>query len=326
MGVNGDMQENSTRIRICIWPVLILLLFFQRGPDAIPQSQKIEARQLLEDLRILSADDMEGRKPGTRGSARARDYIVRRFKESGIRPFGDSYLRSFQFSFRNQTAALDGFNVVGHVRGKRDPDRFLVITAHYDHVGIEGGVVYNGADDNASGVAGLFAIAAHFAKNPPDHSILFAALDAEESGGFGARDLLRSSPVPKEAIVMNVNLDMICRDRNNVLFAAGTYHYPFLRPYLEKIIPRSSVKLLFGHDSPDLSDFEDWTDDSDHIWFHREKIPFIYFGVEDYEHHHKPTDDYENITPAFYVAAVDTIIDAVREFDQHLVEIARRSQ
>ncbi len=311
------------RIFIVAAALLLSSVNLAQAPTAALRSNVIDAPQLLRDLQILSADDMQGRKPGTAGHLKARAYILDRFRQSGIAPVGDSYLRPFTFSFRGSSAALEGANVAGYVKGRVRPDRFLVVTAHYDHVGVINGQVFNGADDNASGTAALFAVGKYFQEHPPDNSILIVALDAEESGINGGREFVRAPPVSGSAMVMNVNLDMICRDKSSVLYAVGTYHYPYLRPYLEKLAPRPALKFLLGHDRPDEVGADDWTDDSDHIAFHRAGIPFIYFGTEDYDYHHKANDEYESIMPAFYVGAVETIIDAIREFDKNLEDIQR---
>jgi hypothetical protein len=117
---------------------------------------------------------------------------------------------------------------------------------------------------------------------------------------------------------------MISRDKNDILYAVGTYHYPFLKPFLERVAAQAPVKLLLGHDNPNQKDVEDWTGDQSGYAFHREKIPFIYFGVEDFEQHHQPTDDYETTTTAFYVRAVETVIAAVKEFDKNLPQIEKQ--
>ena len=104
------------------------------------------------------------------------------------------------------------------------------------------GQIFNGADDNASGVAALLAVAARISASKPAHSVVFAALDAEETGLNGARAFLADPPVPREGIVMNVNLDMVARDAKNILFASGTFHYPFLKAYL-KDVARAPVAL-----------------------------------------------------------------------------------
>lgn len=284
-------------------------------------SSSINARQLLDDVKILSSDRMEGRKAGTPGGVRARAYVTQRFKESGLKPFGDSYVREFDFSDAKEKTTRRGANVVGYVRGAARPDRYVVVTAHYDHLGVRDGKTYNGADDNASGVSALFALAEFFSRNRPAHSIIFAALDVEEGGGAGAKNFVNSPPVPKGEIVLNVNLDMVSHSERGELYAAGAHHYPFLKPYLERVAAHAPVKLLLGHDRPDLPKGDDWTFSSDHGAFHRERIPFVYFGNEDHPNYHRPTDDFETITPEFYARAVETILQTLRLFDSELQTI-----
>lgn len=315
-----------TMERLIFFLLTLLLLapvgLAQTPSGLVPESNLINAKQLLHDLEVLSADDMEGRKPDTPGSAKARAYILKRFGESGIQSFGDSYLQNFTFSYGRDKAVHNGVNIIGYLKGTERPEHFLVISAHYDHLGTQNRQVYNGADDNASGTAALFALAAYFNSHRPANSLIFVAFDAEENTSEGgSKNFLLHPPVKPETIAMNVNMDMICRDKNDILYAVGTYHYPFLKPFLEKIASQARVHLRFGHDKPNEKGVEDWTTESDHIQFHLRKIPFIYFGVEDEEQHHQPTDDYATITPAFYVKAVETIIEAVRQFDEHLPEI-----
>jgi Zn-dependent M28 family amino/carboxypeptidase len=286
------------------------------------QTAGVDGPQLLRDLETLSADAMEGRLPGTPGGARARAYIVQRFKEAGIEPLGGSYERQFSFRDRRGTSDQQAVNIIGVIRGRRDPDRYIAITAHYDHLGVRNGEIFNGADDNASGVAALLAVAARANADKPEHSLLFAAVDAEESGLNGSRALLQDPPVPREAIVLNVNVDMVARDAKNVLFASGTFHYPFLKAYL-KGVARAPVVLRLGHDAPGTKE-DDWTKDSDQFSFHQAGIPFIYFGVEDEAQHHKPTDDAETVTREFFIGAANTILAAVRAFDANLEAIAKR--
>lgn len=300
-----------------------------RTPRAEPRSRHFDAGQLLRDVETLSADAMGGRKSGTPSGAKARDYVVRRFRQAGLEAFDASYLQPFTFSLGGESALRQGANVVGFVKGKKatppSAARYLVVTAHYDHLGVEKGEIYNGADDNASGTAALFALAAYFTRHRPAHSIIFVAFDAEEGSGAGARKFVSEPPVDKRAIVLNVNLDMISRNARNELYASGTYHYPFLKLYLEQVAKRAPVKLLLGHDSPAAPPGQNWTTQSDHVAFHRAKIPFVYFGVEDHKDYHKPTDDFENIEPAFYVHAVETILDALKSFDENLSEIEKQN-
>ncbi len=306
--------------RVLLLTVLAAACSVARSQHAAPE---IDREQLLTDLRVLSADDMEGRLTGTRGGEKARAYVGERFRASGIEPAGDSYEHPFEFPVRSRTGEVQrtGVNVIGRVAGHSTPDRAIVITAHYDHLGAQGTRVFNGADDNASGTAALFAVGRHFTANRPANSLILAALDGEEAGLAGALAFVRSPPVPLGSIALNLNLDMIGRDPNNLLFAVGTYHYPFLKPFIEEVARRAPVTLRTGHDEPGKP--EDWTRDSDHFVFHERGIPFIYFGVEDFAEHHAETDDYETLTHDFYVRAVETIIDAIGVFDANLDAIAR---
>jgi Zn-dependent M28 family amino/carboxypeptidase len=301
--------------------IVVVAALAAAGLGVAGTQSAVDVRQLLRDVEVLSADDMQGRLAGSEGSARAREYLVRRFRDAGIQPIGESYERPFMFRAGRQAAERQGTNLVGVVRGTRNPDRYIAVTAHYDHIGIRNGEIHNGADDNASGVAALLALALHFSRDKPQHSLLFAALDAEESGLNGARELVRNPPVPLSAIVLNVNLDMLGRERANRLYAVGTHHYPFLKPYLSDVA-QPPVTLLFGHDVP--ADGGDWTKDSDHYAFHQAGIPFIYFGVEDVEQHHKPTDDAATITAEFFAGAANTAAAAVRAFDAKLEAIQQR--
>ena len=280
-----------------------------------PSSKMFDAGQLLRDLQTLSADDMEGRSADRQTMHKARDYVEKRFKESGILPLGQTFKQEFDIKSRSSSEVLQGVNYVGQIQGRKKGGQYIVVTAHYDHDGIKNGEIYNGADDNASGTAALFAIASYFKKNHPDHSIIFVAFDAEEKGLLGARHFVANLPVKKESILLNINMDMISRNDKGELYAVGTYHYPQLKPALEAAQKKSGIKLLFGHDDPKLGR-DDWTNQSDHATFHREKIPFIYFGVEDHKDYHRPTDDFANIQPEFYVRAVETIISAVNGFDK----------
>ena len=300
----------------------ILILIFALSPMAelpalsAPKSKIVNAERLLRDLETLSADEMEGRGIGSNGSRKAREYIVRRFTESGIKPFQNNFIQPFEFTTR-EGARLRGANVVGYIEGKKYKDRYLVVSAHYDHEGVKDGEIYNGADDNASGTAALFALAEYFKKKRPSHTIVFAAFDGEESGLRGARAFVDAPPVAKEKIALNVNLDMISHNDKSELYAVGTYHYPQLKPALERAARSSKIKLLFGHDRPEQGR-DDWTTQSDHGAFHAVKIPFVYFGVEDHPDYHRPTDDFANINQEFYIRAVETILDAVKGLDKDL--------
>jgi Zn-dependent M28 family amino/carboxypeptidase len=300
--------------------VLLLTLsgsLLVRARQDAPASAIINSAQLLTDLKVLSADDMEGRLVDTPGGAKARAYVIARFKVSGIAAFGTTYEFPFTFAGRRGNAAeRHGVNVVGRIDGSRRAPHYIVVSAHYDHIGTQGGQIANGADDNASGTAALFAIASYFARHKPANSLIFAAFDAEESGLRGSQAFVKQPPVDATQLSIDINADMIGRDPDDKLFVVGTALQPFLKPYIETIAAKAPVKLLIGHEDPKQP--EDWTRDSDHYSFIQGKIPALYFGVEDFGQHHKATDDYETMTYSFYVRAVETLVQAVQEFDAHL--------
>jgi Zn-dependent M28 family amino/carboxypeptidase len=300
-------------IALCV----ILFSAVNAGVDARQARAVVNRDQLLADLKTLSADDMQGRQAGTEGGAKARAFVIERFKAVGLKPFGASFESPFTFTGGRGAAAAErqGVNVIGHITGTKQPDRYLVITAHYDHIGVREGVVFNGADDNASGTAALFALAEYFVKNPPAHSLIFAALDAEESGLRGARAFVAKPPVDASALVINLNMDMIGRDANNLLYVVGTYTQPALKPVIERVAATAPVKLTMGHDDPTNKAVENWTGSSDHAAFCQARIPCLYFGVEDFENHHKATDKFETMTYDFYVRVVETMIEVTRAFD-----------
>lgn len=274
---------------------------------------KLNTEQLIADLKVISSDEMEGRLVGTEGNAKARAYIISRFEEIGVAPFGDSYSHPFSFKRRNG-AEIQGTNVLAMMPG--ETDSVIVISAHYDHLGVRDSLIYNGTDDDASGTAAVLALADYFSQGiTPKHTLVFATFDAEEGGLRGARAFVEDS-VFLQKVVLNVNMDMISQNDKNEIYAAGTHHYPFLKPILETV-ETGDLNLLFGHDTPDLG-YDDWTSASDHGPFHQKGIPFVYFGVEDHEHYHKATDEFETIPQEFYKKSVQLILNAVLKLDNQL--------
>ncbi len=282
-----------------------------------PESKYFDTVQLLRDVEYLASDELEGRDAERPSIQKSRDYLEKRFKESNLEMIASSFRQNFIIKYKTLTMTPPGVNFVGKITGRKYPDKYIVITAHYDHLGIRDGDIYNGASDNASGTAALFALAEYFKKNRPDHSFLFVAFDAEEQWYQGSKYFMSNLPVKKESILLNMNMDMISQNDKNELYAAGLSHYPQLKPAMEAAQKKAKVKLLFGHDRRELGD-EDWTSQSDHLIFYQEKIPWIYFGVEDYKDYHKPTDDFVNIHPEFFVRAVETIIEATIALDKGL--------
>lgn len=273
----------------------------------------------LEDVRILSADDMEGRLVGSPGGEKARAYILGRMREIGLVPVEQAFVIK-----RKDGTEARGVNLIARIEGATPGGKVMVITAHYDHLGVHDGQIYNGADDNASGVAGLLAVAEAFKAASPKHTVLLVALDAEEGGLRGARAFLETPPIPAASIALNINFDMLAKNAKGELYAAGGSPNPWVRARLESLVPTAPVSLKLGHDTGPDDSFDNWTYQSDHGVFARAGIPWVYFGVEDHPEYHKPTDDFATVPQAFFVKAINTVVAAARLFDEQLETIPAR--
>lgn len=291
----------------------------------------VDQAELMRVVRTLSAPSLEGRRTGTDGGRAARRFIRDAFRQIGLTPAGEDFLQPFRFVRRADSRFQlpghppeerydDAANIVGYAPGTRPTARPIVLTAHYDHLGQRDGVMYPGADDNASGVAALLAVARYVRAHPLARRVIFAALDGEEEGLEGAKAFLRAPPVPVSEMALNVNLDMVSRNDRHEIFAAGIFHNPSLKPIVEDVQRRSPVKIRFGHDQPRTRGgmVDDWTLQSDHGVFHQAGVPFIYFGVEDHPDYHRPTDTADKIDPGFFARVVEMLIDTVITADARL--------
>ena len=268
----------------------------------------------MADVTTLAAPEMEGRLTGSAGSKRSQALILERFKQLKLQPVNGSYEQKFSFTrARNNQTFPDAVNLMGLVRGthEQESEQYVLVTAHYDHLGVRNGQTYYGADDDASGVAGMLAIAHWFARHPARRSVLFIAFDAEEQGLQGSRYFVANPPVPLSRISVVVNLDMVGRGDKNELFAVGTRYTPALKPAIEAAAKGHRIAVRFGHDSPGVQGEQDWTQSSDHGPFHSAGRPFIYFGVEDHADYHQPTDTADKIPRQFFVEATSVILATV---------------
>jgi Zn-dependent M28 family amino/carboxypeptidase len=297
------------------------VLHAQSGP-ACPVVA-IDSAGMLHDVFRLADDSMRGRRVGTPENAKARDFIAARFDALGLDHVAPGRIQPFNAATRQ--GGVSGFNVLGTIKGTRFAEQYIVISAHFDHIGAVGpgaecrpsgaDSICNGADDNASGVAAVLALARVFEREPPRHSVVFVAFDAEEFGGVGSHAWVAAAPIPLDQILVDVNLDMVGRNVKNQLYAAGPTRYPGLRPLVEQAIACAQITVTIGHDGPGSAGGEDWTNQSDQGAFNAKGIPFVYFGEEDHPDYHRATDSAERLMPAFYVAAVRMVADFVRRFD-----------
>jgi len=173
----------------------------------------IDSNMVRKHLYTLAADNMEGRQSGTPGIEKAAVYIENEFKKIGLSTFGDleSYRQTFTFKNRKSKEDIISSNIIGVLEGKSKKDEYVIISAHYDHLGMkksgEGDLIYNGANDDASGVTGVLALAAYFKKVGHERTIVFAAFTAEEMGLIGSTYFGKEIDAAK--FVAGINLEMI---------------------------------------------------------------------------------------------------------------------
>ena len=199
-------------------------------------------------------------------------------------------------------------NVVGLLEGS-DPAlraEAVAITAHYDHVGVSGDRIYHGADDNASGTAGVLEIARAFARSPerPKRSILFLVFEAEERGLLGAFQYVERPLVPLDKTVAVLNMDMIGRDEDsptwntraadnkNGLNIVGTLYNPDLRKVIEAENKDIGLTLDYKTDGDDR---ESWFSRSDHFPFAIRGVPMVLFNTGEHPDYHTENDTWDRI-------------------------------
>lgn len=320
------MTVNQTLLRRCAGALAFVTIAVSAASAQRPVSADPTTATLMRRLSALSADSMEGRLAGSVGGARARAWLLRELSSIGVKPLSERF--EMPFTLRQRTPSPDsiGTNIIARIPGTKGSGPVLVLSAHYDHVGIRNGQIYNGADDDASGCVALLAIAEQLLKAPPQHDVILAFFDAEEGGLQGARAFVANPPLPLSRVAVNVNLDMVARQDGGALWVAGTSHTPALKPLAEQAAKGASVRIRFGHDTKDLKPGDDWTNSSDHGAFHAKGIPFLYLGVEDHADYHKPGDDAEKVDPSFFRGTMEYAAALVRALDGALAQLPARSE
>ena len=253
--------------------------------------ESIAASDLERMVSVLADDTFEGREAGSRGGNAAAGYLMRRFASLKLKPAGagGTYWQPFGAGYRNILSVLPG----------SDPelrDEYILIGAHYDHVGYGNrrnsygpfGYIHNGADDNASGSATVLEIAEAFSKlpTPPRRSVIFALWDAEEKGLLGSKHWLQYPTIDRSKICFAINLDMVGRLRNERVEVYGSRTAAGLRRFLSEANDTNPLRLDF---------IFKMKADSDHYPFFTWKIPVVMFHTGLHEQYHRPSDDVERI-------------------------------
>ncbi|QTV05000.1 M20/M25/M40 family metallo-hydrolase [Faecalibacter bovis] len=263
--------------------------------------QQVEVKNLQKHIYFLADDKMKGRGTGSKQNAKASKYIAKEFKKLALQPLGnDGY-------FQNFTAKVKRVVVPDSIRSARNVIGFLdnqaaktiVIGAHYDHIG-EGkqgsslaensyGIIHNGADDNASGIAGLLELARIYSSNNIKEPVnfLFIAFGAEELGLVGSRYFVKNPTLNLENIHWMLNMDMIGRfnaEKGVSIIGYGTS--PEFEILYNKIDKSKFIKHYTGYEG---------RGGSDQTSFYEKDIPVLFFHTGGHPDYHKPTDDSDKI-------------------------------
>lgn len=205
---------------------ILFLSFFLYSSAAIGQTSKettstffIDSLLVKKHLYTLASDDMEGREAGTKGIEKAAQYIEKEFERIGLSTFEglETYRQTFTFTDRRTKKEITSANIIGVLEGKSKKDEYVIISAHYDHIGfgkaVAGDSLYNGANDDASGVVGVLTLAEHFKKIGNERTLVFAAFTAEEKGLVGSTHFGKG--IDAEKFVAGINLEMIGKTPNS---------------------------------------------------------------------------------------------------------------
>ena len=283
----------------------------KRSLDEVTLINSITPTALKTHLTIVASDQMEGRDTGSKGQKKAGVYLIEQYKKAGI-PFpkgATSYYQNVPAAFMNKDSdenLPDSENIWAFIEGTEKPDEIVVVSAHYDHVGIKKGVIYNGADDDGSGTVALIEIAKAFqkAKNEgygPKRSILILHMTGEEHGLYGSDYYSQHPLFPVAKTVADVNIDMVGR-RDGDHVASNNYIYligsDYLSTELYNICETENKKythLDIDYKYNDRKDPNRFYYRSDHYNFAKLGIPVVFLFNGTHEDYHKPTDKVEKI-------------------------------
>lgn len=285
------------------------------------RSQAPQPGNILAHVSFLASDDLQGRGTGTEGERMAAKYIESKFKKLKLKPYGDNKTYRQQFDFKGGMhgtgEAGKAMNLVGYL--DNGAPTTVIIGAHYDHLGMgnqgssldpnPAGKIHNGADDNASGVAGLLELARYLKTNKvkEKNNFLFLCFSGEELGLYGSDYFVEHPTIDLASVNYMINLDMVGRldPKNGGLSVSGSGTSPGWEPLLKKL---STQEVPITTDSSG-------TGPSDHTKFYLKKIPVLHFFTGSHSDYHKPSDDADKINAQGEVAVLNVIINVIEQTD-----------
>jgi Peptidase family M28/PDZ domain len=282
-----------------------------RWPQPIDDGEaSIDQEDIRKHLEFLAGDEMKGRRTGSDEEKKAAEYITKHFEACGLKPAGDE--KGWGQKFR--AVAFTGTNILGVLPGSSQvkASEYVVVGAHYDHVGLgtfgsrtqASGQIHNGADDNASGTCGLLELVEAFGKKPCKRSILFFSFSGEELGLFGSKAWCEKPTRPLAKVVAMVNLDMIGRCRENYVYVGGCGTGKGFPDLVRKQAEKFPFKLELGPGGTGPSDFEP---------FYKKEVPVLCFFTGLHEEYHTPADDIALINCADEAGIVRLTYRVVRQ-------------
>ena len=302
---------------------LICLPMIGFGQENIKFSKTIVAEDLRKHLSILASDSLEGRETGRPGQKMAADYIMNHFKEIGIPPYKrNKYYQKFKVKSGRHLCKCDdcdmsfiktifsnkkikGENVLGYIEGTDLKEELIVVTAHYDHLGKHDSLIFNGADDDASGTVAAMEIAEAFmlAKkegSAPRRSVLIMAVSGEEKGLLGSKYYTDNPVYPLENTIANLNIDMIGRigdfkKNENYVYLIGSDMLSQELHNISEEVNKKHIGLELDYTFNKEDDPNRYYYRSDHYNFAKNNIPVIFYFNGIHEDYHKPTDTIEKI-------------------------------
>ncbi|WP_430613021.1 M28 family metallopeptidase [Flavobacterium sp. JP2137] len=278
---------------------------------------QINRDTLSKNLYILASDDFEGRRTGEEGQKKAAAFLVKQYENYRIAPANntENYLQKVPSEYMKKPLRpllKDSENVVAYIRGSEFPEETLVISAHYDHMGIEFGETFYGADDNASGTVGVLEIARVFQEAvrngfTPKRSILFLHVTGEEFGLHGSRFYVDNPLYSLENTIADLNIDMIGRrsdeylEQGNYIYLVGSDRLSADLHEVSEKINQTYSQLTLDYKYNVKGEPEQIYFRSDHYNFVRKGIPVIFYYNGPHADYHQPTDtadkiDYELLT------------------------------
>ena len=275
---------------------------------AIKYAAEINTSDLKEHLYVLTSDILEGRKTGEKGQKMATNYITAYYKNLGLKaPKGhDDYLQTIPKEFFNGESNNASENIVAYIRGSEKPDEFVIISAHYDHLGMKGKEVYNGADDNGSGTTAVLEIAQAFQKakkggHGPKRSIVFLNLTGEEIGLYGSKYYTSHPIFPLKNTITDLNIDMVGRvdkkheGKPDYIYLIGADKISTDLHKISEDVNKKYTQLKLDYKYNDDNDPNRFYYRSDHYNFAKNNIPIIFYFNGVHDDYHKTTDTPDKI-------------------------------